>query len=333
VIAHSALDLIFRDIFFEVDSFVPGVNVILKLEGFHITGSIKIKTAIALIDDAEVRGNAIPGKTKIIESSSGNLGVALAFVCSLRGYSFVCVTDPKATQASLRAIQAYGGELIVVTDTDENGGYVGTRMAVIKEILASDPNVLWVNQYANPANKKAHFNQTAQEILKQYPNPDWLFVGVGTSGTFMGCAEHFKMHSPKTRVVAVDYAGSVTFGDKPRPRHVPGIGNSRRPELVDPALADQILLIDEFDAIRICREMVLKYGLLLGGSSGAALAAVRAVSQEFNPGDVAIVIAPDFGDKYLDTVYNDHWVLSKFGRLPFTTDNTLTSDVLESYAK
>jgi cysteine synthase A len=312
MIHDSPLSCLFEDVFVSLKGFAGPARVLVKLEGFHITGSIKIKAAKALIDYAEEHEGANPASTTIIESSSGNMGVAMACVCAVRRYRFVCVTDPNITASNRRAIEAYGGEVVVVRDRDGNGGYVGTRIAEIRRRMTADSSILWLNQYAHPANKAAHARTTAPSICKLVPEMTWFFAGVGTSGTFSGCSEYFRQRSIGTNIVAVDALGSTTFGGAPGIRLIPGIGNSRPPELADARLADRIVLIDELDSIRMCRRVVQEYGLLLGGSSGSVLTAVVNMAQHFSPEDTIVAIAPDFGEKYLDTIYNDEWVRSNF---------------------
>ena len=314
MVLRTPLDLVFRDVFFELSDFVAPATVQIKLEGFHVTGSIKIKTAISLIQDLEERGLAHPGETTIVESSSGSLGLALSLVCKIRGYRFVCVTDPNVSKANLLGIRAYGGEVVMATERDANGGFLGRRIAKVKQLITNDPRCVWVNQYANSANKLAHYRETAEEILNAFPNVDWLFVGTGTTGTFMGCAERVRERSPRTKIVAVEPKGSVTFGGAPAgPRHIPGIGTSEKPELADSSLADEIMYVDEPSTIRTCRAMASRYGLLVGGSTGAVLAAVRCKHHRFRSEDIIVVVSPDLGDKYLESIYDDEWVKARYG--------------------
>src|SRR3954454_11910791 len=139
MIIESPLQLIFRNLFYRLPAFAGAHDVFLKLEGFNITGSIKIKTAIGLIEDLERQGVARPKETVIVESSSGNLGLALSLVCAIKGYEFICVSDPNATRTAIKGIELYGGKLIVVDERDSAGGYLGTRLQKIDEILQSDP--------------------------------------------------------------------------------------------------------------------------------------------------------------------------------------------------
>jgi N-(2-amino-2-carboxyethyl)-L-glutamate synthase len=182
MIIESPLDLIFRDLFYRLRAFAGRHDVFLKLEGFNVTGSIKIKTAIALVEDLERRGLANPKKSTLVESSSGNLGLALSLVCVVKGYDFVCVTDPNANHATVRGMQLYGAKVVVVEERDAAGGFLGSRLKKIDQILHSDPKAIWLNQYINIANKDVHAEQTANEIAREFNRVDWVFVVVELGG-------------------------------------------------------------------------------------------------------------------------------------------------------
>jgi N-(2-amino-2-carboxyethyl)-L-glutamate synthase len=308
MIVESPLDLIFRDLFYRLRAFAGSHDVFLKLEGFNITGSIKIKTAIGLVEDLERRGLAKPNETVIIESSSGNLGLALGLVCAIKGYKFICVTDPNATRANIRGMELYGAKVIVVEDRDPAGGYLGSRLKKIDQILQSDPNAVWLNQYANIANKNVHAEQTANEIAREFDNVDWIFVGTGTTGTIAGISERLRHEFPRIKVVAVEPAGSVTFGGAPGKRNIPGIGTSVRPKLADLAKPDRVVAVNEEKTVEACLSFVRDYHLLVGGSTGSVLAAVQQLAPEFKPGDAIVAISADLGEKYFDTIYDTAWV-------------------------
>jgi N-(2-amino-2-carboxyethyl)-L-glutamate synthase len=312
MIAGRVYDLITDDLYLRLPEFIGESNVLLKVEGLNPAGSIKLKTALALITDAEERGLLKP-RGRVVESSSGNLGIALSMVCAVRGYSFTCITDPKASPHSVAAMRALSAEVIVVTEPDANGGYLGTRIALIKEMLRADPELTWPNQYGNVANSRAHWERTATEILQAIPSVEYLFVGAGTTGTLMGCAGYFRKFSPLTRIIAVDSRGSVTFGQPAGPRYVPGLGTSRLPELCRTDNLDEIVLIEEADAVRMCRRVAGEFGLLVGGSTGSVLAAVDQLGDQIPDGATVVAISPDLGDHYLDSVYDDDWVAERFG--------------------
>ncbi|MGX4687698.1 2,3-diaminopropionate biosynthesis protein SbnA [Streptomyces sp. JNUCC 63] len=317
----TAQDLVLDRVFLRLDGLVPDIRLLLKIEGFNPAGSIKLKTAIGLIEDAEQWNLLRPGG-HIIESSSGNLGVALSSVCAARGYRFTCVTDPNTSPQNAALIRAFGAQVVVVDTKDANGGFLQSRIDYIQDRLQEDPSLFWPNQYANQANPRIHRHRTAAAILADVPEVDHLFIGAGTTGTLMGCAAFFRERSPHTRIVAVDTAGSVTFGFPPGKRHLPGLGTSRRPELCDPDLVDDVVIVPEAEAIRMCRMIARSRGIAVGGSTGSVLAAVARKGPGLPPGSTVVAIAPDTGDRYLNTIYNDAWVEERFGHHALTPPGT-----------
>ncbi|MEU2243844.1 2,3-diaminopropionate biosynthesis protein SbnA [Streptomyces sp. NPDC018338] len=312
MIYQHACDIVTDEVFLELDGVLPDRHLFLKLEGMNPAGSVKLKSALGMVEDAERKGVLWPGG-RIVESSSGSLGIALAVIAASRGYHFTCVTDPNVSPQSLALIRALGAETVQVTQRDHNGGYLGTRIAHIREMTESDPGLVWLNQYANPANAQAHARRTATSILKNIGHVDVLLVGAGTTGTLMGCTRHFRAFSPWTKIVAVDTAGSVTFGGLPGPRHIPGLGTSRRPELCRPDQVDEVVLVDERDAVRMCRRMAREHGLPLGGSTGSVLAALETIADAIPAGSRVVALSPDMGDRYVKTIYDDMWVADTFG--------------------
>jgi cysteine synthase A len=210
-------------------------------------------------------------------------------------------------------MRALGARVVIVTERDANGGYLGSRIARLEGMVARHKNLIWPNQYANTANPRVHWERTATSILNSINSVDYLFIGAGTTGTLMGCATYFRQFSPRTKIVAVDARGSVTFGYPPGPRHIPGLGASRIPELCNADIVDEVVLVEEVDTVRTCRSIARKYGLLVGGSTGSVVAAVRSRRWGIPPGSRVVAISPDLGDRYLDTIYNDEWVTSRFG--------------------
>lgn len=318
--------LIMENSYLEIADLLSASSLQLKIEGLNPAGSIKLKTALSLISDLE-RRNLISSDTRLIESSSGNLGAALAMVCAQRGYRFVCVVDPNISIQNRKLISALGAEIITVDQRDENGGYLSSRVRLIEKLVTEKPNYIWLNQYKNPANSSAHYETTAKAIAEKFPRVDYLFVGAGTTGTLMGCHAFFSRHRPETKIIAVDSVGSVTFGGVGGPRHIPGLGTSRKPELFKPEGIHTFLSIPEVQAIRTCRWLAQTYGVLLGGSTGTVVAGVLAFADRIGSDDVAVAIAPDMGERYLDTIYSDEWVLERFGDAVF--EKTLLSAVGE----
>src|SRR5580704_3867368 len=185
MLAQSPVNLINGDLFIALNNLFPRFSVNLKLEGLSITGSIKIKPGAYMIRALERSGRIGPD-ARIIESSSGNLGLALSMICASKGYRFTCVSDPNISPQSAKLIQAYGAELIIVRERDASGGYLATRIDLIKNMLQWDKGLVWVNQYENFNNVDAHRSSTAREILNRFPRPDYVFVGAGTTGTLGG---------------------------------------------------------------------------------------------------------------------------------------------------
>ncbi|CAM5465253.1 2,3-diaminopropionate biosynthesis protein SbnA [Streptomyces badius] len=308
-IVQSPVDLILDDLYVDLE---PSFSkpLVLKCEGFNFAGSVKLKAATAMVEAAEQDGRLRPGSV-IVESSSGNLGVALAIVAAARGYQFVCVTDPRSNPASRRLIEAAGAHLVIITEPDSAGGFLGSRIRYVKESCESNPDYVWLNQYASENNWEAHYQTTAPAIDKHHDKLDYLFIGAGTTGTLMGCARYFKERRPDVRIIAVDSVGSVTFGAAPSPRYIPGLGTSRRPEILDASYVDEVILVPEADTVRMCRELARK-GFLFGGSTGTVVSA--ALNRLPAGTDAkAVAIAPDLADRYVDTLYNDVWVSESFG--------------------
>ena len=178
-----------------------GRSLLLKCEGFNFAGSVKVKAAAEMMDAAERDGLLRPG-TFLVESSSGNLGVALSMIAASRGYRFLCVTDSRCNLATRQLMEALGATVHVITEPDPVGGLLGARMNFIRELCADDDRYVWLNQYTNANAWKAHYRTTAPAIARQFPALDVLFVGAGTTGTLMGCARWFKQRRPSVRIVS-----------------------------------------------------------------------------------------------------------------------------------
>lgn len=313
MIYRNTTDIVIDNAFLAINGILKHTPVYVKLEGLSISGSIKVKSAIRMIARLELEGRLKPGM-RVIESSSGNLGIALSMVCATKGYPFICVSDPNISLQSASLIKAYGAQLIVIEKKDSNGGFLGSRLELIRKMLSEDPNLIWINQYENINNVEAHYNTTGPEIIKEFPNPDVLFVGAGTTGTLGGVSRYVREYSPKTRIIAVDASGSVTFNRPPGKRYIPGLGTSCPPPIRERSIFDELVMIEEKDAIEMCHKLGER-GILLGGSSGSVLAAVAKLADKLPENGCIIAISPDMGDRYVDTVYNQAWVTQKFGNM------------------
>lgn len=289
-----------------------GRSLFLKCEGFNFAGSIKLKAANEMVAAAERDGILQPGSV-LVESSSGNLGVALSMIAASKGYRFLCVTDSRCNLSTRLLMEALGSQVYCVTEPDPVSGLLGARIAYIRALCASDRRYVWLNQYTNPANWKVHYRTTAPALVRQFPELDVLFVGAGTTGTLMGCAQFFRQWHRPVRIVAVDSAGSVTFGGQPGRRMIPGLGMSIPPPLLDRAYVDEAVIVEEADTIRACHRMARR-GFLFGGSTGTVVSgAMSWLTANDGAGLTAAALAPDLGERYLDTVYHTNWLQAIYG--------------------
>ncbi|HVJ37967.1 MAG TPA: 2,3-diaminopropionate biosynthesis protein SbnA [Stenotrophomonas sp.] len=295
--------------------FPGGMQVHAKLELCNPGGSVKDRPARYILEQALADGALRPGM-HVVESSSGNLAIALAMLCNRHGLRFTAIVDPKIAPANLRLIRCHGGQVDTVEEKDRNGGYLETRIARAKQLVASDGQAFWVNQYANPGNWLAHFHGEGEELAREMAAtpPDILVLGVSTSGTLHGVARRLRQAWPDLRVVAVDAVGSVLFGTPPQPRELPGIGASRVPELLCANEVDEVIHVDDYAAARACRELVLREGILAGGSSGAVIAAIQRLATRPGANARIVTVLPDRGDRYLDSVYDDAWLARMHAR-------------------
>lgn len=312
MLAKRPSELILGDVFISIPSLVRGLHtdVQLKIEGYSLGTSIKTKTARHMIEQLEMSGRLRPG-LRLIESSSGNLGLALSAIAAERHYNFTCVSDPNLSPQTHKLMRAYGAEVVLVDRRDDNGGYLSSRIAYIKNRLEQDPDLIWLNQYANFDNPGAHERFTGPEIIRTFAQPDYVFIGAGTTGTLTGVSRYLRKMSPATHIVAVDTVGSITFGDQPRARHIPGLGTSRRPEIADEAAMDELVYVSERDTIAMCRWIAAR-GLLVGGSTGTVLAAIASFSHRIPARSCVVALSADLGDHYVDTIYDDDWVRERF---------------------
>jgi N-(2-amino-2-carboxyethyl)-L-glutamate synthase len=307
---------------------VFGQSLFLKCEGFNFAGSIKLKAATEMVEAAERDGVLKPGSI-LVESSSGNLGVALSMIAASKGYRFLCVTDSRCNRSTRSLMEALGSQVHVITiaASDSGGGLLGARIDYVRALCASDDRYVWLNQYANSGNWRAHYRTTAPAITRQFPQLDVLFVGAGTTGTLMGCARYLREWQRPVRIVAVDAAGSVTFGGAPGRRMIPGLGTSVRPPLLDESYVDEVVHVEEADTLRACHRLAAR-GFLFGGSTGTVVSGAIGWLDQHDARDLtAVAIAPDLGERYLDTVYQTDWLQDLYG------EDVLSSDELTAFSR
>ncbi|MYY05116.1 MULTISPECIES: 2,3-diaminopropionate biosynthesis protein SbnA [unclassified Streptomyces] len=304
-----ALDRLFPPTLFQVYG---------KCERFNPGGSIKDRAARSMIEHALSTGVLMPGISTVVESSSGNLGIALAQLCNFYRLDLICVADPRTTAQNTAIMRAYGATVEIVDRDPETGEYLPSRIRRVRELLNTVPDAYWPNQYGNEYNALAH-QHTMREIHEALSQaPDYLFLAAGTTGTLRGCAEYIAAEDLPTQVVAVDAVGSVIFGppeswERRHRRTIPGHGAAVVPALLRPGLADRVVKVTDLDCVRGCRTLLAKESILAGGSSGAVISALMDASSWITPGATCVAILPDGGDRYLDTIYSDSWVESRFG--------------------
>jgi cysteine synthase A len=286
-----------------------------KLEAFNPAGSTKDRPATNIIRQGLRDGLIGPG-TVVIESSSGNMAIGLAQACSYYNLRLICVVDAKTTAQNLKILEAYGAEVDVVRDPDPaTGEFLQARIDRVNELLTVYPDSFWPNQYANVYNALAHHRTMAEIVSEMGDEPDYVFCAVSTCGTMRGCSEYVQQHGLRTKVMAVDAVGSVIWGGVSAKRLIPGHGASMRPRLFRDNLAADCIHVSDLETVVGCRRLAQQEAILSGGSSGAVLMAVERVRERIPAGAVCVVIFPDRGERYLDTIYSDKWIAEHFGEV------------------
>ena len=274
-------------------------QVVAKVESFNPGGSVKDRVALSMIEDAEARGILQPGGT-IIEPTSGNTGVGLAWISRVKGYDAVIVMPDSMSMERQSLLRASGARLVLTP------GALGMQGAIdeAQRLCGTIPGAVILGQFANPANPEAHEKTTGEEIWHDADGWVDIFVaGVGTGGTLTGVARSLRKHNPKVRIVAVEPAGSaVLSGEKAGPHGLQGIGAGFIPDILDTKLIDEVIRVTDEEAFRAGRQLIETEGLMVGISSGAAVhAAMQLACQPENKGKRIVVLLPDTGERYLST--------------------------------
>ena len=292
--AASLLELVGNTPMLRLSRFAEGFDLRAKLEFLNPGGSVKDRIARSMIEEAEADGHLRPGGT-IVEPTSGNTGIGLAAIAATRGYRAIVVVPEGHAEFKCKVMKGLGAQVVRTPET------LGMKGAIAKaeEITASTAGAFMPQQFRNPANPRAHFEHTGPEIFEQCGGKiDAIVIGVGSTGTFTGCARFLLSRNPRILKVAVEPKGSILRGGEPGPHAVEGVGLSFFPEIFDRSLVDEAITVDDEEAFEAARRLARTEGLLVGGSSGANAAAALQIAKRLGPEMTVVTLFPDSAERY-----------------------------------
>jgi 2,3-diaminopropionate biosynthesis protein SbnA len=286
-------------------------NTFAKMEYLNFMGSIKDRPAYFILRNAIARG-LVGRDTTIIESTSGNFGIALAGICRRLKLRFIPVIDPNITAEKAGVLKLLSHSVVTVEEPDQTGGYLLNRIKKVKELLEIIPDSYHPNQYENEDNFLSYYHGLGPELCKSLSRLDYVFVSVSSGGTVTGLSLCLKEKFPNVNIVAVDVEGSLIFQNKAfKSRKISGLGSSIRTSIIDKALIDDTVILSQQEIVKGCQLLLQNEGILAGASSGAAYFAQKLYNDRYhidNAKNVNVIIMPDSGNAYVDSIYNPAWV-------------------------
>jgi cystathionine beta-synthase len=289
--------------------------ILAKVEYFNPGGSVKDRIGVSIIEEAEQQGRLKPGGT-IVESTSGNTGMGLALVAAVKGYRTVFTLPDKMSAEKVRLLRSFGAE-VIVTPTAVPHDSPESYTEVARQVVRDTPNSILANQYENPTNPESHYRTTGPEIWDQTGGQiDYFVCGIGTGGTITGTGKYLKEKNPAIKIVGVDPKGSALreffYTKKINPQlktyKVEGIGQDYIPGVLDFTYVDEVVEATDSESFHMARRVTREEGMMIGGSSGTAIAGLMKIADRFREDDVIVVLLPDSGERYLSKIYNDNWM-------------------------
>lgn len=301
MISRNILEAVGNTPMVELSRLAPegGARILVKYEGLNVGGSIKTRTALKMIEEAEKRGDIGPG-TVIVEPTSGNQGIGLALVGAVKGYKVIIIMPDSVSEERRLLISQYGAELILIHDDGDIGACIDECIKRASEMAASDPDVYMPNQFSNRDNLKAHTEGTALEIIDQVDGPiDGFCSGIGTGGTITGIGMILREKNPGIRIVAVEPENAAILSGGSIGTHLQmGIGDGLIPDILDTKIYDDIYMISDDEALETAKRMASEEGILCGISSGTNVCAAIRLAKELGPGKTVVTVLPDTGERY-----------------------------------